>query len=82
MLSEAWSRRSGPIPGRRILASGIGITRKERLDKSPKVIIDLLVDIVSRNGNLLDESGLKIQLPVEKPGSHAFPFKIDGLDLR
>ncbi len=29
-----------------------------------------------------DESGLKIQLPVEKPGSHAFPFKIDGLDLR
>jgi alpha-L-fucosidase len=27
------------------------------------------------------ESGLKIQLPDEKPGSHAFAFKIDGLDL-
>ena len=29
-----------------------------------------------------DESGLRIEMPTEKPGSHAFAFKIDGLDLR
>jgi alpha-L-fucosidase len=27
------------------------------------------------------EFGLQIQLPMESPGSHAFAFKIDGLDL-
>jgi len=29
-----------------------------------------------------DEAGLRIQLPAEQPGAHAFAFKIEGLDLR
>jgi len=44
-----------------------------------------LVELLGYHGKLQwtqEESGLKIQLPDEKPGSHAFAFKIDGLDLR
>ncbi|OLD63913.1 MAG: hypothetical protein AUI33_12570 [Ignavibacteria bacterium 13_1_40CM_2_61_4] len=43
------------------------------------------VELLGYQGKLQwtqDESGLKVQLPDEKPGSHAFAFKIDGLDLR
>src|SRR2546425_8223286 len=43
------------------------------------------VELLGYQGNLQwtqNESGLKIQLPDEKPGLHAFAFKIDGLDLR
>jgi alpha-L-fucosidase len=29
-----------------------------------------------------NETGLVIQLPDQEPGSHAFAFKIEGLDLR
>ena len=43
------------------------------------------VELLGHQGKLKwsqDESGLKVQLPPEKPGSHAFALKIDGLDLQ
>ncbi|HXM34029.1 MAG TPA: alpha-L-fucosidase, partial [Pyrinomonadaceae bacterium] len=43
------------------------------------------VELLGHQGKLQwtqDESGLKVQLPNDKPGSHAFAFKIAGLDLR
>jgi alpha-L-fucosidase len=42
------------------------------------------VELLGHQGKLewtQDESGLKIQLPFEAPGAHAFAFKVEGLDL-
>jgi len=42
------------------------------------------VELLGHPGKLAwkqDETGLKIELPPEPPGAHAFAFKIDGLDL-
>ncbi len=44
----------------------------------------LNVELLGYEGKLnwaQDDSGLKIQLPIEKPGSYAFAFKVDGLNL-
>jgi alpha-L-fucosidase len=43
------------------------------------------VELLGREGKLdwtQDASGLRVQLPHEKPGSHAFALKIEGLDLQ
>jgi alpha-L-fucosidase len=43
------------------------------------------VELLGYQGKLQwtqEASGLKVQLPLEKPGAHAFALKIDGLDLR
>ena len=44
---------SAPTPGRPTPASATGTTRRGIKYKTPKTVIDMLCDIVSRNGNLM-----------------------------
>ena len=58
-VSAAWRTRCCPTRGKRIPVWETDSTSKEAKYKSPKRVIDMLVDIVSRHGNLL----LKFPLP-------------------
>jgi alpha-L-fucosidase len=66
---------------------------EEHRYKSARTVITRLIDIVSKNGNLLmlatgaqlsfsrDAAGLRIHLPAAMPGEHAFAFRILGQGL-